>query len=42
MDHEGGQKKCFRVFVEKLEGNKAIGRPRRRWDNNIEMVFREI
>jgi hypothetical protein len=28
--------------VGKSEGKRGLGRPRRRWVNNIEMVLREI
>jgi hypothetical protein len=26
----------------KLEGNKSLGRPRRRWEDNIKIDFSEI
>jgi hypothetical protein len=32
----------YRVLVERLEGKKPLGRPRRRWENNIKMDLREI
>jgi hypothetical protein len=28
---------AYRVLVGKLEGRKPIGRPRHRWEDNIEM-----
>jgi hypothetical protein len=28
--------------VGKLERKKPLGRPRRRWENNIEMGFQEV
>jgi hypothetical protein len=31
-----------RVWVGKPEGNIPLGRPRRRWEENIKMDFREI
>jgi len=31
-----------RVLVEKPEGKKPLGRPRRRWDDNIKMHLQEI
>jgi hypothetical protein len=34
-----GQELCFKVLVGRFEGNKALGRHRRRWGNNIEMVL---
>jgi hypothetical protein len=32
----------YRVLVERPEDNKPLGRPRRRWEDNIKMDFREI
>ena len=29
-------------LVEKPEGKRLLGRPRRRWENNIKMDFREV
>jgi hypothetical protein len=31
-----------RVLVEKPEGKRPLGRPRRRWENNIKMVLQEV
>jgi hypothetical protein len=31
-----------RILVEKPEGNRPLGRPRRRWVDNIKIDFREI
>jgi len=31
-----------RVLVGKLEGKSPLGRPRRRWKNNIEMDLQEL
>ena len=31
-----------RVLVGKLEGKRPLGRPRRRWENNIKMDLREV
>jgi hypothetical protein len=36
------ERKVYRVLVGKLEGNRPLGRPRRRWDNGIRMDLREI
>jgi hypothetical protein len=33
----GREGKCMRSFVEKPEGNRLLGRPMRRWPNNIKM-----
>jgi hypothetical protein len=32
----------FRVLVGRLEGKRPVGRPRRRWEDNIKMDLREI
>ena len=31
-----------RVLVEKTEGKKPLGRPRRRWEDNIRMDLQEV
>ena len=31
-----------RVLVGKPEGNRQLGRPRRRWENNIKMDLQEV
>jgi len=31
-----------RVLVGRLEGKRPLGRPRRRWEDKIELVLREI
>jgi hypothetical protein len=31
-----------RVLVGKLERNRPLGRPRRRWKNNIKMDLQEV
>ena len=31
-----------RVLVGKPEGKRPLGRPRRRWEDNIKMVLREL
>jgi hypothetical protein len=33
---------AYRVLVGRPEGKRSLGRPRRRWDNNIKMNLREI
>jgi hypothetical protein len=35
--HGGGE----RVLVGRPEGKRPLGRPRRRWEDNIKMEFRE-
>jgi hypothetical protein len=32
----------YRVLVGRPEVKRPLGRPRRRWEDNIEMDFREI
>jgi hypothetical protein len=31
----------YRVLVEKPEGKRSLGRPRRRWEDNIEVNLKE-
>jgi len=31
----------YRVLVERSEGKRPLGRPRRSWDHNIKMDLRE-
>jgi hypothetical protein len=35
-------KNAYRILVEKPEGKIPLGRPRRRWEDNIRMDLREI
>jgi hypothetical protein len=32
----------YRVLVGKPEKNRPLGKPRRRWEDNIKMVFQEV
>ena len=34
---EEEKRDVFRVLVETLEGKRPLGRPRRRWEDNIKM-----
>jgi hypothetical protein len=36
------KKKIYRILVRKPEGERPLGRPRRRWVDNIKMDLREI
>jgi hypothetical protein len=36
----GEKRDAYRILVEKPEGKKPLGRPRRRWVDNIEMDLR--
>ena len=38
----GERKGVYRVLVGKPEGTRPLGRPRRRWENNIKMDLREV
>ena len=31
-----------KVLVEKPEGKRPLGRPRRRWENNIKWILRKL
>jgi hypothetical protein len=33
---------AYRILVGKPEGRRPLGRPRRRWDDNIKTDFREV
>jgi len=32
----------YRVLMEKPEGKRPLGRPRRRWEDNIKMDLQEV
>ena len=38
----GEERGAFRVLVEKPEGKRPLGRPRRRWVDNIRMDLQEV
>jgi hypothetical protein len=38
----GEGRNVYRTLVERPKGKRPLGRPRRRWKNNIKMDFREI
>jgi hypothetical protein len=38
----GEKRNAYRILVGKPEGEKPLGRPRRRWVDNIKMDLREI
>jgi hypothetical protein len=38
----GEGKGVYRVLVGKPEGNRPLGRPRRRWEDNIKMDLQEV
>jgi hypothetical protein len=37
-----GEKNAYRILVGYLEVNRPLGRPRRRWVDNIKMDLRDI
>ena len=41
MARMGEGRGVHRVLVGKPEGKRPLGRPRRRWEDNIKMDFRE-
>jgi len=38
----GEGRSVYRVLVGKPEGKRPLGRPRRRWENNIKMDLQEV
>jgi hypothetical protein len=40
--HMGEERGVHRVLVEKPEGKRPLGRPRRRWEDNIKMGVEEV
>jgi hypothetical protein len=38
----GEKRNAYRILVGKPERKRPLGRPRRRWENNIRMDLREI
>jgi hypothetical protein len=37
----GGKERCIQDFGRETEGRRPLGRPRRRWDDNIKMDIKE-
>jgi RNase P/RNase MRP subunit p29 len=33
---------AYRILVGKFEGKRLLGRPKRRWENNIKMPLQEV
>jgi hypothetical protein len=43
MLHEGGEKEnTYRLLLGKPEGRRPLGRPRRRWADNVRMDLVEV
>jgi hypothetical protein len=38
----GEKRDVYRIFVRKLEGYRALGRPRPRWEYNIKIDNQEV
>jgi hypothetical protein len=38
----GEKRSAYRVFVGKTEEKRPLGRPRRRWEDNIKMDLQEV
>jgi hypothetical protein len=38
----GEQRNAYKISVGKPEGKRPLGRPRRRWEDNVRMDLREI
>jgi hypothetical protein len=38
----GERRGAYRALVGKSEGRRPLGRPRRRWEDNIKMDLREV
>jgi len=38
----GERRSVYRVLVGKPEGNRPLGRPRRKWEDNIENDLQEV
>jgi len=39
---KGDRRGVYRVLVEKPEGKRPLGRPRRRWEDNVKMDLQEV
>ena len=42
MERIGERRVVYRVLVGKSEGRRQLGRPRRRWEDNIKMDLHEV
>jgi hypothetical protein len=38
----GERRGAYRALVGKHEGRRPLGRPRRRWEDNIKMYLRDV
>jgi hypothetical protein len=42
LERMGEKRNAYRILVGKPEGKRPLGRPKRKWMDNIKMDFREI
>ena len=42
MVHMGEERGVYRVLVGKPEGKRPLGRPRRKWEDNIKMDLQNV
>jgi hypothetical protein len=40
--NNGEKRNTYRIFIGRPEGKRPLGRPRRKWMDNIKTDFREI
>ena len=40
--HMGDSRSAYRVLVRRTEGRRPLGRPRRRWEDNIRMCLQKL
>ena len=38
----GGERRVYRILVGKSEGKRPLGRPKRRWEDNIKTDLQEV
>jgi len=38
----GGRRGVFRILVRKPDGKRALGRTRRRWEDDIKMELQQV
>jgi hypothetical protein len=38
----GERRGAYRILVGRPEGSKPLGRPRRRWENNVKMYLQDV
>jgi hypothetical protein len=42
VERMGERRGVYRVMVGKREGKRPLGRPRRRWEDNVKMDLQEV